>query len=330
MSSRRTPRFQGAGSSQVNPTRVDVLLDELTTLLGEHRVSFGAGYGIEDTSNDDALLGEAVALAGDADIVVCVLGLPASYESEGYDRTHIELPLNQSHLLTAVLGANPNVVVVLVNGSVVRMSDWVDSVPAIVECWLGGQAAGGAIAEVLTGRTEPGGRLAETFPIRLTDVPSTINFPGDSQHVRYGEGLFIGYRAHDRLGQRSRSRSVMASRTRRSSHATSPCTGRARRGRRLAVDVSVTVTQHRQLARLAGGPGLRQRQRVVGRATGPRAEGLRQGAPRARRHPSAVTIELDQRAFSFWSERTTVGSSKPATSRSSPERARAICRCRSS
>ena len=197
----RTPRFQGAGSSQVNPTRVDVLLDELTTLLGEHRVSFGAGYGIEDTSNDDALLGEAVALAADASVVICVLGLPASYESEGYDRTHIELPLNQSHLLMAVLSANPNIVVVLVNGSVVRMSDWADSVPAIVECWLGGQAAGGAIAEVLTGLTEPGGRLAETIPIQITDVPSTINFPGDSQHVRYGEGLFIGYRAHDRLGQ---------------------------------------------------------------------------------------------------------------------------------
>ena len=87
-------------------------------MLGEHRVTFGAGYGIEDTSNDDALLGEAVALAGEADVVVCVLGLPASYESEGYDRTHIELPANQSRLLTAVIGANANVVVVLVNGSV--------------------------------------------------------------------------------------------------------------------------------------------------------------------------------------------------------------------
>ncbi|HEX6660218.1 MAG TPA: glycoside hydrolase family 3 C-terminal domain-containing protein, partial [Ilumatobacter sp.] len=197
----RTPRFQGAGSSQVNPTQVDVLLDELTTLLGEHRVTYGAGYGIEDTSNDDALLGEAVALAGEADVVVCVLGLPASYESEGYDRTHIDLPANQSRLLTAVIGANANVVVVLVNGSVVRLSDWAESVPAIVECWLGGQAAGGAIAEVLTGVAEPGGRLAETIPAQLGDVPSTINFPGDSQHVRYGEGLFIGYRAHDRLGQ---------------------------------------------------------------------------------------------------------------------------------
>ena len=107
----RSPRFQGAGSSQVNPTRVDVLLDELTTLLGEQRVAFAAGYGIDDSSNDDALLGEAVAVAGDANVVVCVLGLPASYESEGYDRTHIELPANQTRTLTAVLATNPNVVV---------------------------------------------------------------------------------------------------------------------------------------------------------------------------------------------------------------------------
>ena len=197
----RSPRFQGAGSSQVNPTRVDVLLDELTTLLGEQRVAFAAGYGIDDSSNDDALLGEAVAVAGNADVVVCVLGLPASYESEGYDRTHIELPANQTRTLTAVLATNPNVVVVLVNGSVVRIADWVDNVPAIVECWLGGQAAGGAIADVLTGVAEPGGRLAETVPVALHDIPSTLNFPGDSQHVRYGEGLFIGYRAHDRLAQ---------------------------------------------------------------------------------------------------------------------------------
>ena len=92
-------------------------------------------------------------------------------------------------------------VVVLVNGSTVRSSDWEHTVPAIVEAWLGGQAAGGAIADVLTGAVNPSGRLAETIPVKLSDVPSTLNFPGDSGHVRYGEGLFVGYRAHDRLGQ---------------------------------------------------------------------------------------------------------------------------------
>ena len=299
----RTPRFQGAGSSQVNPTRVDVLLAELTTLLGEHRVSFGAGYGIEDTSNDDALLGEAVALASDANIVVCVLGLPASYESEGYDRTHIELPLNQSHLLTAILGANPNVAVVLVNGSVVRMSDWADSVPAIVECWLGGQAAGGAIAEVLTGLTEPGGRLAETFPIRLTDVPSTINFPGDSQHVRYGEGLFIGYRAHDRLGQQVTFPfgHGLSYTTFELSDLTVHQSGRVEDGD-AAATVSVTVSN----------TGNRLGSQVVQVYVSDNASSVvrpvRELKGFAKLHlgpgeSDRVSIELDQRAFSFWSER---------------------------
>jgi beta-glucosidase len=299
----RTPRFQGAGSSQVNPTRVDVLLDELTTLLGAHRVSFGAGYGIEDTANDDALLGEAVALAADASVVVCVLGLPASYESEGYDRTHIELPLNQSHLLTAVLGANPNVAVVLVNGSVVRMSDWADSVPAIVECWLGGQAAGGAIADVLTGLAEPGGRLAETIPIRLTDVPSTINFPGDSQHVRYGEGLFIGYRAHDRLGQQVTFPfgHGLSYTTFELSELAVHQSGRVEDGD-AAATVSVTVrnTGNRlgsQVVQVYVSDNASSVVRPVRELKGFAKVHLGPG------ESDRVSIELDQRAFSFWSER---------------------------
>ena len=89
----------------------------------------------------------------------------------------------------------------LVNGSTVRSSDWEHAVPAIVESWLGGQAAGGGVADVLTGAVNPSGRLAETIPIKLADVPSSLNFPGDSGHVRYGEGLFVGYRAHDHLDQ---------------------------------------------------------------------------------------------------------------------------------
>lgn len=197
----RTPRFQGAGSSQVNPTRVDVPLDELRKLIGEDRVRFAAGYGIEDTIVDRALQAEAVEMAGEADVVICFLGLPGSYESEGFDRSHLELPVSQTALLDAVLAANSNVVVALVNGGVVRLSGWIDSVPAVLECWLGGQAGGGAIADVLTGRTNPSGRLAETIPIRLEDSSSFLNFPGDSGHVRYGEGVFVGYRAYDRLSQ---------------------------------------------------------------------------------------------------------------------------------
>jgi beta-glucosidase len=299
----RTPRFQGAGSSQVNPAQVDVLLDELTTLLGEHRVTFGAGYGIEDTSNDDALLGEAVALAGGADVVVCVLGLPASYESEGYDRTHIELPANQSRLLTAVIGANANVVVVLVNGSVVRLSDWADSVPAIVECWLGGQAAGGAIAEVLTGVAEPGGRLAETIPVQLSDVPSTLNFPGDSQHVRYGEGLFIGYRAHDRLGHE-----VTFPFGHGLSYTTFELSDIAVHQSGRVDDGDFTATVSVTVANTGNRLGSQVVQVYVADNVSSVVRPARELKGFAKVHlgpgdSQRVAIELDQRAFSFWSER---------------------------
>jgi beta-glucosidase len=192
----RTPRFQGAGSSQVEPTRVDVLLQELRSLYGE--VPFAAGYGIGETGNDAALLAEAERVAGTADTVVMVIGLPGADESEGFDRTHMNLPANQLAALTAVAAVNPNVVVVLVNGSTVVLGDVTPHAKALVEAWLGGQAAGGAIADVLSGKVNPSGRLAETIPHRLEDSSSFLNFPGDSQVVRYGEGIFIGYRGYDR------------------------------------------------------------------------------------------------------------------------------------
>ena len=195
----RTPRFQGAGSSQVNPTRVDVLLDELRAVYGD--VPFGPGYGIGDTVDDATLLAEAEQVAGSADTVVMVIGLPGADESEGFDRTHMNLPANQLAALKAVAAVNPNVVVVLVNGSAVVLGDVAAHAKALVEAWLGGQAAGGAIADVLTGTVNPSGRLAETIPHRLEDNSSYLNFPGDSQVVRYGEGIFIGYRGYDKSRQ---------------------------------------------------------------------------------------------------------------------------------
>ncbi|HET9563196.1 MAG TPA: glycoside hydrolase family 3 C-terminal domain-containing protein [Mycobacterium sp.] len=195
----RTPRFQGAGSSQVNPIRIDVLLNELRAAYGE--VPFAAGYGIGDTTDDDALLAEAEQVAGSADTVVMVVGLPGADESEGFDRTHMNLPANQLTVLQAVATVNPNVVVVLVNGSTVLLGDITPYAQALVEAWLGGQAAGSGIADVLTGKVNPSGRLAETIPHRLEDNSSYFNFPGDSHIVRYGEGLFIGYRGYDRAHQ---------------------------------------------------------------------------------------------------------------------------------
>jgi beta-glucosidase len=192
----RTPRFQGAGSSQVNPTKVETALDELTAAF-DH-VTFAPGYDIGDTVDDDGLRAEAVQLAADAETVVMLIGLPAADESEGFDRTQMNLPANQLATVRAVAAANPNTVVVLVNGSTVLLGDVVPHARALVEAWLGGQAAGGAIADVLSGKVNPSGRLAESFPHRLEDNTSYLNFPGDSQVVRYGEGLYIGYRGYDK------------------------------------------------------------------------------------------------------------------------------------
>jgi beta-glucosidase len=197
----RTPRYQGAGSSQIVPTRLDNALDEVIALAGDATVTFAAGYGLGDASVDAvALTAEAVSAAAAADDVVVFLGLPGEDESEGFDREHLELPAAQTALLEAVIAANPRVTVVLSNGGVVRVSGWADRVPAIVEGWLLGQAGGGAIADVLFGVVNPSGRLAESIPVRIEDTASYLNFPGEKGHVRYGEGLFVGYRDFDARG----------------------------------------------------------------------------------------------------------------------------------
>ncbi len=196
----RTPRYQGAGSSQIVPTRLDNALDEVRALAGGAEVAFAPGYALgEEAASADvaALTAEAVAAAAAADDVLLFLGLPGEDESEGYDRDHIELPAAQTDLLEAVLAANPRVTVVLSNGGVVRVSGWAGRVPAIVEGWLLGQAGGGAIADVLFGVVNPSGRLAETILVRLEDSAASLNFPGEKGHVRYGEGLFVGYRDVD-------------------------------------------------------------------------------------------------------------------------------------
>jgi beta-glucosidase len=184
----RIPRYQGAGSSQVNPTRVDIPLDELRAAVPEDvDVPFAA--------DGD----EAVELATNADVVIAFLGLPAADESEGYDRTHIDLPPDQTALLERLAAVSPRVVVVLANGSAVSVSGWDAHAAAILECWLGGQAAGGAVADLLLGAASPSGRLAETIPLRLQDSSAHLNFPGEDGHVRYGEGVFVGYRGYDVL-----------------------------------------------------------------------------------------------------------------------------------
>jgi beta-glucosidase len=199
----RTPRYQGAGSSQVNPTRVDVALDELRAGVPDGvEVVFAPGFTLDpDQSAAAELADQAVAVAADADVVVAFLGLPARDESEGFDRTNIDLPPTQRGLLARLAVANPRLVVVLANGSSVAVADWMEQVPAVLECWLSGQAAGGAVADLLLGKANPSGRLAETIPVRLEDNSSYLNFPGEAGHVRYGEGVFVGYRGYDELDQ---------------------------------------------------------------------------------------------------------------------------------
>lgn len=197
----RSPRYQGAGSSKVNPTRLDAALPELEAALGDAWLGFAAGYGVDDPEADSpSLRAEAVALAAGADTTVVFLGLPASYESEGFDRNHIDLPGEQIELLAAVAAVTKRVVVVLANGGVVAVRPWEHHADALVEAWLGGQAGGSGVADVLLGRVNPSGRLAETIPLRIEDTASFHNFPGEDGVVRYGEGLFIGYRHHDAIG----------------------------------------------------------------------------------------------------------------------------------
>lgn len=195
----RTPRYQGAGSSQVTPTQLDAPLDALRELAGPAAVDFTPGHRLDGTP-DEGLLVQAVRLAASSDTVILFLGLPAQDESEGFDRDHLDLPTAQLALVERIAEANPRTVVVLSNGGVVRTAPWHERVPALVEGWLLGQGGGTALARVLFGHAAPSGRLAETVPLRLEDSPSHLSFPGEEGHVRYGEGVFVGYRGHDRRG----------------------------------------------------------------------------------------------------------------------------------
>jgi beta-glucosidase len=194
----RTPRYQGAGSSQVNPTRLENALDSLRSdLEGQREVLFAPGFEIEAEQADPQLVAEAVQAAKDAEIAVVFLGLPPSYESEGWDREHMDLPALQIDLLAQIAAVNEKVVVVLSNGSAVVTSGWEQHAGAVLEGWLLGQAGGRALADLLLGSANPSGRLAETIPVKLSDNPTVGNFPGENLVVRYGEGLLIGYRWYD-------------------------------------------------------------------------------------------------------------------------------------
>ena len=188
--------FQGGGSSHINPTKVDNPFDELQKLADDAELSFGEGYA-PDGKYDQELINEAVILAENADVALLYLALPSFKESEGYDRPDLELTEPQIALIKAVAAVQPNTVVILNNGAPVVMSDWIEDVPAVLEGWMMGQAGGGAIADILMGKVNPSGKLAETFPLSLLNTPAYINWPGGAGKVRYGEGIFVGYRYYD-------------------------------------------------------------------------------------------------------------------------------------
>ena len=195
----KQPRYQGTGSSRVTPTRLDCAFDAMRNIVGTDAADtllYAPGYDPELSEPDAKLIQDARSVATEADVAVVFAGLPTVYESEAFDRAHMRLPEQHGRLIEAVCAANPNTVVVLVNGAPVEMP-WVHAPNAIIEAYLGGQAGGPAVADILFGRRAPCGKLAETFPLRQPDVPSDPWFPGANRQVQYREGLHIGYRHFD-------------------------------------------------------------------------------------------------------------------------------------
>lgn len=186
------PRYQGAGSSHVNAYRVDSALDA----AGE-QVQYAQGYHEVPCKADHELLMQAVAQAAEAEVAVIFAGLPGGYESEGFDRKHMQMPDNQNALIRAVAAVQPNTVVVLHGGAPMEMP-WVDQVKAVLCMYLAGEGVGRATVDLLFGRAVPSGKLAETWPVKLSDNPSYLSFPGEEGIVPYCEGIYIGYRYYDK------------------------------------------------------------------------------------------------------------------------------------
>ena len=187
----KNPRYQGAGSSMVNSTQVDVLLDKL---IDSELNVIGYQQGFDRHGKPDAALQKSACdLAAQANAVILCMGLDEIAESEGLDRSNLRLAQNQVDLLQAVAAVNPKIVVVLYSGSVVE-TPWLDNCQALLYAALGGQAGAGAVADALAGKVNPCGKLAETWPLAYADIPSAADFATRRKTVEYREGLYIGYR----------------------------------------------------------------------------------------------------------------------------------------
>ena len=190
----KKPRYQGGGSSHINSYKVTVALELVKDMPN---VLFAEGYNDQEDKVDEKMVEEAVKAAKEAEVAVVFAGLPDAFESEGYDRTHMQMPKSQNHLIEEIVKVQPNVVVVLHNGSPVEMP-WISKVKGVLEAYLGGEAVGEAEYRILFGEVNPSGRLSETFPLKLEDNPSYLYYIGEEDVVEYREGVFVGYRYYDK------------------------------------------------------------------------------------------------------------------------------------
>lgn len=188
------PRYQGTGSSLINPTKLDTVLALLEAEGAEYK--YTRGYDLESDETREDLVAEACSAASSADVVVIFAGLTARFESEGYDRTHLELPPSHNALIQRLAQVNPNVVVVLSAGAPVTMP-WLSGVKGVLHSYLAGQGGAGAVLDLLYGRANPSGKLAESYPLRLEDCLATKYFAYNRDMTEYRESIFVGYRYYD-------------------------------------------------------------------------------------------------------------------------------------
>ncbi|PLS30400.1 glycosyl hydrolase [Bifidobacterium margollesii] len=292
----RTPRYQGGGSSHITPTKMTGFLDTLTARGIDAR--FAPGFTLDLEPQDPALTAEAVDAAKGADVVLMFLGLPEAAESEGFDRENIDMPAKQIELLKAVAAENANVVVVLSNGSVVSVAPWANNAKGILESWLLGQAGGPALADVIFGKVSPSGKLAQSIPLSIDDDPTMLNWPGEEGHVDYGEGVFVGYRYYDTYGKAVdypfgfglsyasfEISDVVVSKTGANT---------------ASVTAKVTNTSDvdgAEVVQVYVAPGKAAVARPAHELKGFRKVFLKAG------ETAEVTIDLDERAFAYWSEK---------------------------
>ena len=262
------------------------------------KADFAPGFTLDLEPADPALESEAVETAKNADVVLMFLGLPEAAESEGFDRDTLDMPAKQIALLEQVAAANQNVVVVLSNGSVVSVAPWAKNAKGILESCLLGQAGGPALADVIFGQVSPSGKLAQSIPLDINDDPSMLNWPGEEGHVDYGEGVFVGYRYYDTYGK-----AVDYPFGYGLSYATFEITGVAvaKTGANTAT-VTATVTNTfdvdaSETVQVYVAPGKADVARPKHELKGFTKVFLKSGESKT------VTIDLDERAFAYWSEK---------------------------